>query len=419
MHKYITFTIIALLLSGAAMAQDTTYVRRTIQTLASPSFKGRGYAFHGDSIAAQYLSKQMYNMGLETWYPNYQQPYTVNVNKIGNHATVNFGKSYKATCQSDMLKIDPCSATTKGKFSIVNYADVQPGQDYSHSFICVDMTLYKGDTAATRAQYRTIYHNPLQAKGYVVLEDRVRTASPGTALHKANHCIVYLIKDSLLAPLTTVKVNLDAQWESNYTCQNIVGYVLGTHAEEDIWIVIGAHYDHLGMMGKNVIYPGAQDNASGTATVLDMARYLSMDIHRPFYNTAFVLFDGEESGLLGSSHFVKHCPIAAENIKMMINLDLTGNGEEGICICGGEDFPEEYDKMLRINEENQYLPDIQKRNVTPNSDHYPFFKAGCPAIFIYTRGASGPYHHPHDLPQYLSLAGYNGLFKLLIDYMNL
>ncbi|MBP5412185.1 MAG: M28 family peptidase [Bacteroidales bacterium] len=416
MLKLIKSFSLILLLTSSLYAQDTVYVRQQLNILCSDKFKGRGYAFHGNSIAAKHISKQLKNIKLQTWYQHYQQKYTMGVNAIGKNAIFDFGESYPAKYQSDMLKIDPCSARTKGKFHIVQYEALKAGADYGNNMICIDATRYKNDTAALRSCYRAAYSNKYKAKGYVILEEKTRTASPGNALYHADCCIVYLIKDSIQAPLDAVKINLDAKWDDQFTCQNVAGYVRGNDTNE--WIVIGAHYDHVGMMGKHAIYHGAQDNASGTSMLLDLARYYSTLTSKPSCNILFVFFDGEESGLLGSSYFVKNCPVAISSVKLMINLDLVGNGEEGICICGGENYPEIFEKITAINASKNYLPDIQKRNITPNSDHYSFHKQGCKSLFIYTRGASGPYHHPDDLPQYLNLAGYNGLFKLLTDYIS-
>lgn len=416
--KFLKLFGLLFLLSASLYAQDTNYARKNLNILCSDQFKGRGYAFRGDSIAARYISRQLQQMGLQTWFKHYQQKYTLGINAIGKNAVFDFGNGYPAKYQSDMLKIDPCSARTKGKFHIVRFEELKPGCDYSKNMICIDVTRYKNDTAALRSCYRAAYSNKYHAKGYVILEENPRTATPATALLHANCCIVYLIKDSIKAPLDMVKINLDARWDDYFTCQNVAGYVRGKNADTNEWIVIGAHYDHVGMMGKNAIYHGAQDNASGTAMLLDLARYYSMDSHQPAYNMLFVFFDGEESGLLGSSYFVQNCPVDIKSVKLMINLDLVGNGEEGICICGGENYPEIFEKISAINRSKNYLPDIQKRNITPNSDHYSFHKQGCTALFIYTRGVSGPYHHPDDLPQYLNLAGYNGLFRLLVEYIS-
>ncbi|NJO68366.1 MAG: M28 family peptidase [Bacteroidetes bacterium] len=87
-----------------------------------------------------------------------------------------------------------------------------------------------------------------------------------------------------------------------HNARNVIGYLPG---ETDTFIVFTAHYDHLGYMGRNTMFPGANDNASGTSMVLDLIRELSeKKNHR--YSYAFMLFSGEEAGLLGSTHYVQH-----------------------------------------------------------------------------------------------------------------
>lgn len=411
----LVFSIIILLIN-TIFAQDTLYTRKIINELCSKSFYGRGYAFKGDSIAAQFIAKQMQNLELLTWYDNYQQPYTIGVNTIGKNAQFDFGKSYNEKIEGDNLKIDPMSVATKGKYRIVELENFSK-ENSSKVLVCIDATKYENDKERKLELRNLIYNNELGVKGYVVLESKQRMASPQNALKKANHCIVYLVKDSVKAPLTTVKINIDANFNDNYKCQNVVGYIKGTKYT-DSWYIIGAHYDHLGMMGKKVLYPGAQDNATGVALVLDLARYFSEEKHQPQHNIMFVAFDGEESGLLGSMYLAKNLPISPKNVKMMINLDMVGTGEEGFKIFGIETFPNEWEKIQKLNEKNNYTNNLKIDGMRPNSDHYPFYKVGCPAIFMLTMGKSGKYHHTEDLPENVTFSNYYGLFNMIVDYLN-
>lgn len=170
------------------------------------------------------------------------------------------------------------------------------------------------------------------------------------------------------------------------------------------YIVIGAHYDHLGMGGENVssrtpdtIAPhnGADDNASGVAGIIELANILQTNTETLNSNVIFVAFDAEEMGTLGSKHFVQNSPIPIENIKLMVNFDMIGRMKHdtiGITI-GGTGTAHEFDSVLNINK--PYF----NTNFSPDgygpSDHAPFYSADIPVLFI-TTGAHSDYHTPFD-----------------------
>ena len=117
---------------------------------------------------------------------------------------------------------------------------------------------------------------------------------------------------------------------------NLVGVVRGTR-EPDRFIVLSAHYDHVGVR-NNAIYPGADDNASGTSAVLAIATWLKAN--PPAHSVVIALFDGEESGLLGARAFVATPPIALDKIIANVNLDMVGRNEKGeLWASGGTPNP--------------------------------------------------------------------------------
>ncbi|MCR4810993.1 MAG: M28 family peptidase, partial [Bacteroidales bacterium] len=157
-----------------------------------------------------------------------------------------------------------------------------------------------------------------------------------------------------------------------------------------------AHYDHLGMMGDKVCFHGAHDNASGVATVLDIARRYGLS--KPHYTLVFCFFSGEEAGLLGSSYMVQHPLFDLKKVRLLVNLDLLCGGSEGFMVVNGkaENTTPFVNRMKARNEERHLLPEIKLRDNAANSDHWWFSKE-CPAIFIYTLGGRyGDYHSPYD-----------------------
>jgi len=433
--RFLTVWIFVLPIFGfRASAQDSLYARRVIETLTSPEFHGRGYAFHGDSIAARFISAEFSRLQLKKWTNNYYQSYNnFSINVFEGHTKVDFGKNYPSSSQSDAMQIIPYSAETKGKFRIVSANDKMLKDTnafkLNDKFVLVDMlkftlvdTVKLGQNITFNEkedQWRKIIRrNSLNAKGYIVLNEKLGAYSPISGRTKSSHTTIYLLKDSVSGSLKKASIDLDARFIENYQTQNICGYVEGK-LYPDTFFVFGAHYDHLGQIGESYYFPGANDNAAGVAMVMDLARHYSLPENRPDYSMVFIAFSGEEIGLLGSSHFVENAPFPLENVKMMLNLDVMGSGEDGFTFVCGQVFPEEFEKFARINEEKNYAPKLLAREASSNSDHAPFYKKGCKAMFIYGMGKTGKYHHPSDTLENLSLGGYNSLFRLIVDYIKL
>ena len=171
-------------------------------------------------------------------------------------------------------------------------------------------------------------------------------------------------------------------------------------------------------MGKHAYFPGANDNASGVAMLLELAAHYARPENRPAYSVAFLLFGGEEAGLLGSAYFVAHPLVPLKRIKFLINLDLLGTGEEGATVVNGRVFEAPYHRLVALNEAHHYLLQLAPRGRAANSDHFPFSEAGVPAFFIYTRGGSKAYHDVNDRPKALSLVGFAGTYKLVHALLN-
>ena len=200
---------------------------------------------------------------------------------------------------------------------------------------------------------------------------------------------------------------------AGYRSQNVCGYIPG---ETDTMIVFTAHYEHLGMSGDTVFY-GAHDNASGTAAVMDLARMANLK--RGHYTYVFLLFGGEESGLVGSRYFVENPLIPLSKVKLLVNIDLFCGGDEGLMVvnANGRETSAYVDLLQQINEVHGYTPKIGRRDNAANSDHY-WFTAECPAIFVYTLGGPfGGYHSPTDTCAGCGLGNYHRHITLLRAFL--
>lgn len=172
------------------------------------------------------------------------------------------------------------------------------------------------------------------------------------------------------------------------------------------WIVVGAHYDHLGIgeagsPHEGQVYPGADDNASGVATLLLALEMLPEPSDR---GMALVFFTGEEQGLLGSTAFLESGPVAREDITAMINLDTVGRLDEGELTVFGVGSARIFPRMLQGLNSVFDLPLQPVDQSSGASDDMPFVEAGIPALHLFT-GAWPEYHRPSDTVETVDYEG--------------
>ena len=189
-------------------------------------------------------------------------------------------------------------------------------------------------------------------------------------------------------------------YEDSIAIRNVVG-LLPASTGSDEYIVIGAHYDHLGRLGHTV-YPGADDNASGVTALLSIARMfcaMKADGVGPRKNLLFVAFDGKELDMAGSRWFVRHLPVPKEKVKAMVNMDMLGTdlvppgrNREYLFAIGENTLPETYQGYLSyLCHRAAYKLDLDLtfygsrdfyRMMYETSDQHPFARAGIPAVLF-------------------------------------
>lgn len=186
--------------------------------------------------------------------------------------------------------------------------------------------------------------------------------------------------------------------------QNVLGSILGQGSLSSEWVIVGAHYDHVGFTQVNpdsiVIYNGADDNASGTALLLELARYLghyfTHGVARSLDRRSlmFQAYGAEEARLIGSTYYVNNPSVPIENITAMVNLDMVGRMRgNSVTAHGASSSPLWATLLTERNDHNlniTFPPSMSGR-----SDHFPFYEAGKPALFFFT-GTHDEYHHPDD-----------------------
>lgn len=182
------------------------------------------------------------------------------------------------------------------------------------------------------------------------------------------------------------------------------------------WIVIGAHYDHLGhggtsasrAPGQKAIHYGADDNASGTAMILYLAKKLASLPARPARGIAFVGFGAEEIGAIGSKHWVERSPIPVNSIVGMINADMVGRLREGKLVVDGAKTAAQWPDIAKLANDGLGLNLVFGAEGFGASDHASFTAARIPVSFLFT-GAHDDYHKPTDTADKIN---HDGIVKI-------
>ncbi|RYF23848.1 MAG: M20/M25/M40 family metallo-hydrolase, partial [Flavobacteriales bacterium] len=225
--------------------------------------------------------------------------------------------------------------------------------------------------------------------------------------------IVEVAQKALTATPKSININIENEFVPSFTAANVAAVIKGSTKPDSI-LVFTAHYDHLGGMGSKTYFPGANDNASGVAMLLNLAKYYAAN--PPKYSVVFIAFAAEEIGLLGSKYFTENPLIPLKDIRFLWNLDLLGTGETGATVVNATIHPREFALLNKINDEQKFLPKINPRGKAANSDHYFFTEKGVPAFFLYTQGGISAYHDINDKAETLPLTAYENLFRLFVAF---
>jgi aminopeptidase YwaD len=217
-----------------------------------------------------------------------------------------------------------------------------------------------------------------------------------------------------------IDLQADVQRESR-TVHNVAGFIPG---ETDEYVVVGAHYDHLGLGEQYSLapdlagtpHPGADDNASGTAGVLSLARWFGSQ-PRQKRGVLFMAFAGEELGLLGSSYYVSHATFPIEKAVAMINMDMIGRIREEKVYVGGAGTGSTFKSILdELKKRYPFQLDISEQGGYGSSDHTSFTTKQVPVLFFFS-GLHADYHKPSDTWDKIDAKDAAKLLELIGDLM--
>lgn len=408
---------------SAAEKEILKEARLTLDTLCSETFAGRGYVDKGHQKAADYLSERFKQMGLKPLMTGgvYQQKFPLTIN-LATEVALTINGEDLVPGQDVIVNRYSGSGSAEGKIVDCGYGLKPPKRSLEGKIamfrdgwsekIANDSERKKEYQNLSRSTDRVAMLMNAKPLAIIVIQKKLTAGFSREALSLP---VVEVREEALSSKPRTGTVQVKAEM-TNLTSQNVIGMVEGKQVS-DTAIIISAHYDHLGKL-SSAFFTGANDNASGTTMLLSMAEYFSKAENQPYYSMIFIGFGGEETGLIGSGYYVNAQPVfPLEKTKFILNLDLMGNGIEGIMAVGGKDFPGYFDQLVSLNDSLENVPVVRARTNAPNSDHYFFLENGVPGFFIYTLGGPPHYHDVNDNPSTIELSKYVEVRELLIKFL--
>lgn len=480
MKRFVLLAAAAATMAAASrVAIDSGRYLDHVKALAGPEMKGRATGSPELEKAARYIADQYKAMGLESAFgKSYLQPFAVTTNaKLGTR------NRFADTLSKARLRQDedflPLNFSSSGKYSgeVVfagygitakeyNYDDYE-GLDVNGKIVLVlryepqefdEKSVFEGKTFTRHAQFDSkainakrhgargviLINNPVtRAGGADKLEKFGRTAGPSEAgvafvqlkpahvekwFMAAGKNLKSIVEgiDKDLKPRSfafpdalRVEMEIDLIRETK-TVHNVAAMIRGA---TDEFVVIGSHYDHIGLgeqfsmapSQSGEVHPGADDNASGVAGTLELAAYFS-GAAKPRRGVIFANFAGEELGLLGSSHFVENPPVSIDKIAAMINMDMIGRLREGSVIVGGVATGSTFRALVdgAAPRHPSLKLESSEQGGVGSSDHTSFTSKRVPVLFFFT-GLHGDYHRPTDTWDKINSQGAAEVLNLIAD----
>jgi aminopeptidase YwaD len=206
-------------------------------------------------------------------------------------------------------------------------------------------------------------------------------------------------------------LEVQANYKSEVKTENLIGYIPGTDSLlKNQYVIIGAHLDHVGSQGGQIYFPGANDNASGSSAVLEIAKTFAKNNIKPKRSVIFILFASEEQGLMGSEYCADHLPVPVDSVVAMINMDCIGYGDS-IQIGNGKSAPMLW-KMIKAEDSLFTKQMVTRTWNNGGADLGAFHKKGIPGAYFVTTNSYVHLHYITDTPETLNLPLYESIARL-------
>ena len=411
--------LLVILLSLAALelnAQDLPHFRRVVKELSSSRYQGRGYARGGANKAGRYLEKEFRKVGVDAVT---LQPFTIDINTFpGAMEMWADGKKLRAGMDFSMREYSP---GVKGEFPVYHVDTL----NFDEGALLADLARPENAGCLVCCDFWFTYKHrevfsKLQKAGECPNAGLLLTWAAPIKFFKAygekvvDKPIIWVTPEAI-ENVKSVKVNVENEFLNDYELFNVIAKVEG--CRHDSCYVFTAHYDHLGNLGRKVYYPGANDNASGTAAVVTLAEHYARN--RPEFDMYFVAFSGEDANLRGSTYFAEHPVVPLSQIKYLFNIDMIGDDNPVLyCEVSDAGMPQ-YPGFEKVNREQHLFKALNRGALAANSDHYPFAVRGVPCIFLENENGNAfpHYHTPADNSKTVRWDSYEPVFKLVTGFI--
>lgn len=432
--KKVFVVIILSIFTTHAFAQDSASLKRHLNVLCSKSFAGRGYVAGGMKKAAGYIAQQFQEDSLLSFTKDYRQPFSYAVNTFPSVVDVKIGDrtlkpgvdflvhaAAKGFRKEDMKVRVIDGKTLLSKFKKQNTDTGKVWAKWAKQFSKPKYAYVLLNTDSINAVMQWKNNNRELVKklpeGVFIIPYKKKPI--WTVAQAEMPATVIELYDSTWKPSSKEKVSvaIDNKFIPKFDAENVCGFVKG-EVQPDSFIVVTAHYDHLGKMGNRTMFPGGSDNGSGTAMMLELANYYAA--HPAKYTMVFIAFAGEEAGLLGSEYFTENPLMRLENIKFLLNIDIMGDATDGISVVNGKTRTEEFARLDSLNKagiDGFHFKEVRQGGAAANSDHYFFTEKGVPAFFIFSMGGKGYYHDIWDKAENVQLTNVPQVGALLKEFI--
>lgn len=373
--------VFALLVAGSSPLIAQPSPHEMVALLTSPEMDGRGHADGGADRAARQIAAWFEEAGLEPVQGTYLHPFRFRqpvfqggMELVADGDTLRLGEDFLPfpgtgsgvcplgrPCQPD---VDPEACA--GRVAMVHHVP----SDRQGAATRVQHAFALGATAVLLETPNPMYSVP-------------QMAATGP---------VFQVRSEVWQAFEQVSCTVRVQQDAIVQGYNVLGMVAGTRAPDSL-LVLMAHYDHLGRLSPDVYFPGANDNASGTALLVDLARHLAE--HPLPYSILFAATGAEEMGLIGSTSLVQRFPFAREAVRFVLNFDMVASGQGGFLVFGGAPPSRAFETLNETNLTIGRGP-LVPRESRPNSDLWPFTQVGIPGFTLLARDGTQPYHTPRD-----------------------
>ena len=414
MKKLLLLALVAISLQLSA--QDLEHYKRCIKELSSAKYQGRGYAEDGANKAGKWIAKEFAKVGADEVVC---QPFKLNINTFPGKMEMRVdGKKQTPGVDFTLREFNP---GIKGEFKLY-YVDME-NYDSEKLFSDLASPEYDGAFVVCDFMFSFKHHadfRKLQSKAECSNAGLIYTWEAPLKFYKAygdnvkEKPIIWVTPD-FPKDAKSVKLDIENEFLADYECFNVVAKVEGRR--HDSCYVFTAHYDHLGKLGKKTYYPGAHDNASGTAAIITLAAYYAENT--PEYDIYFIAFSGEDANLRGSEWYAEHPIAPLSQIKYLINLDMIAdNNPELYCEVSNEGM-DGFALFEDINSEKGYFTALDRNQLADNSDHYPFAQRGVPCIFFMNENGDAfkYYHTVYDTWENRILCNIEPTLNLIKEFM--